>query len=136
VVRFNEIGKALQPVRDWAKTLKRQVMVLWFACRHPATPWLPKLVAIAVVAYALSPIDLIPDFIPILGYLDDAILLPLGIWLVIRLLPTPVLEQCRQQAAEWESSQAPRPVNKRAAIVIILIWLLLLGGTWTLVKRY
>jgi uncharacterized membrane protein YkvA (DUF1232 family) len=130
------MSKVLQRVRDWAKALKRQVTVLWFACRHPATPWLPKLAAITVVAYALSPIDLIPDFIPILGYLDDVILLPLGIWLVIRLLPTPVLEQCRQQAEEWESSQSPRPVNRAAAIIVIVIWLSLLAGVWAIVTRY
>ncbi|QNH04017.1 DUF1232 domain-containing protein [Pseudomonas sp. B11D7D] len=69
----------LQQVRDWAKVLKRQVMMLWFSCRHPQTSLLPKVVTMAVVAYALSPIDLIPDFIPIVGYLDDMILLPLGI---------------------------------------------------------
>jgi uncharacterized membrane protein YkvA (DUF1232 family) len=126
------MSKVLQRVRDWAKALKRQVMMLWFACRHPATPWLSKLMAITVAAYALSPIDLIPDFIPILGYLDDVILLPLGIWLVIRLLPTPVLEQCRQQAEEWESAQSPRPVSWGAAIVVILIWLSLLGGAWAI----
>ncbi|BFN28250.1 hypothetical protein PSCT_04399 [Pseudomonas sp. SCT] len=129
------MSKALQRVQGWAKALKRQVMVLWFACRHPATPWLPKLVAIAIVAYALSPIDLIPDFIPILGYLDDVILLPLGIWLVIRLLPPLVLGHRRQQAADWERSQSPRPVSKSAAIVIMLIWLSLVGGIWALVAR-
>lgn len=120
----------LQQVRDWAKALKRQVMVLWFSSRHPNTPWLPKLVAIAVVAYALSPIDLIPDFIPILGCLDDMILLPLGILLVIRLIPLTVLEECRQQAVEWERSHVPRPMNRGAAAVIILIWLVLLGVIW------
>ena len=120
----------LQQLRDWANTFKRQVMVLWFSSRHPCTPWLPKLVAIVVVAYALSPIDLIPDFIPILGYLDDVILLPLGIVLVIRLMATKVLEECRQQAITWEQRRVARPVSRRAAAVIILIWLLVLGVVW------
>lgn len=117
------MNKVLQRVQDWAKALKRQVMVLWFSCRHPQTPLLPKVLAVVVVAYALSPIDLIPDFIPALGYLDDVILLPLGIWLVIRLLPTGVLEECRRQAAERERSQVPRPVNLIAGAVIMLIWM-------------
>lgn len=90
------MSNVLQRVRDWAKFLKRQVLLLWFSYRHPQTPWLPKVVAMVVVAYALSPIDLIPDFIPILGYLDDVILLPLGIWLVIKLMPADVLEECRR----------------------------------------
>ncbi|MDP3978286.1 MAG: YkvA family protein [Pseudomonas sp.] len=126
----------LQQVRVWAKVLKRQVMMLWFSCRHPQTPLLPKVVAMVVVAYALSPIDLIPDFIPILGYLDDIILLPLGIWLVIKLIPDHVLEECRQQALEWENTQQLRPVNRGAALVIILLWLALLVGAWKLYTRY
>lgn len=120
----------LQQLRNWAKTLKRQVMVLWFSCQHPETPWLPKMVAIAVVAYALSPIDLIPDFIPILGYLDDLIILPLGILLVIHLMPSKVLEECRLQAMDWETHHVPRPVSRGAAAIIIFIWLILLGAVW------
>lgn len=126
----------LQRIQDWAKALKRQVMVLWFSCRHPQTPLLPKVLALVVVAYALSPIDLIPDFIPILGYLDDVILLPLGIWLVIRLLPIGVLEECRRQAAERERSQVPRPVNLIAAAVIMLMWLALAGLCWHVANSY
>ncbi|UVO19965.1 YkvA family protein [Stutzerimonas stutzeri] len=122
----------LDDLRRWARLLKRQVMVLWFACRDPRTPWLPKLIALCVVAYALSPIDLIPDFIPLLGYLDDLLLLPLGIWLALRLMPTALLEECRQQALAWEAQQTPRPVNRVAAGVIVLIWLGLLAWLWYL----
>ncbi|MWV13228.1 DUF1232 domain-containing protein [Pseudomonas sp. R-28-1W-6] len=128
--------RALQRLSDWAKALKRQVMVLWFCCRHPDTPWLAKAVAIAVVAYALSPIDLIPDFIPILGYLDDLLLLPLGILLVIRLIPGKILEACRQQASAWESTQQPRPVNRAAAVLVVLIWLAGLALAWLAVRPH
>nr|CAC86786.1 hypothetical protein [Pseudomonas putida] len=125
----------MQRVRGWAKALKQQVMMLWFSCRHPQTPWLPKVIAMIVIAYALSPIDLIPDFIPVLGYLDDVILLPLAIWLVIKLMPDHVLDECRQQALEWESTQQHRPVSRGAALVVILLWLALLIGAWKLYTR-
>jgi len=133
---FSKVSNVLQRVRDWAKFLKRQVMLLWFSYRHPQTPWLPKVVAMVVVAYALSPIDLIPDFIPTLGYLDDVILLPLGIWLVIKLMPADVLEECRRLTLAWEKTQQPRPVSRVAAIVILLLWLTLLAGLWKLYTRY
>jgi uncharacterized membrane protein YkvA (DUF1232 family) len=114
-------------LRGWAKKLKRQTMVLWFCYQHPQTPWLPKWVSIFVVAYALSPIDLIPDFIPVLGYLDDVIILPLGILLAIRLMPAQVLEQCQLKAIEWEASRAKRPVNRFAAVVVVLVWVVTLS---------
>jgi uncharacterized membrane protein YkvA (DUF1232 family) len=117
-------------LRTWAKDLKRQTMVLWFCYRHPQTSWLPKWLAIFVVAYALSPIDLIPDFIPILGYLDDLIILPLGIWLVIRLMPPTVLAECQEKALAWERTHAKRPVSMAAAFIVVLIWLMALTGTF------
>ncbi|MGN7738647.1 YkvA family protein [Pseudomonas sp. 22526] len=98
-------------------------MVLWFCYQHPQTPWLPKWISVFVVAYALSPIDLIPDFIPILGYLDDVIILPLGILLAIRLMPPSVLEESQLKASEWEKNDARRPVNRIAAVIIILVWM-------------
>ncbi|MGY2172767.1 YkvA family protein [Pseudomonas gingeri] len=114
-------------LRHWAKKLKRQTMVLWFCYQHPQTPWLPKWVSIFVVAYALSPIDLIPDFIPVLGYLDDVIILPLGILLAIRLMPAQVLEQCQLKAIEWETNHVKRPVNRIAAVIVVLVWLVTLS---------
>jgi uncharacterized membrane protein YkvA (DUF1232 family) len=120
----------LERLQRWTKALKKQTMVLWFCYQHPETPWLPKWIAIFVVAYALSPIDLIPDFIPVLGYLDDLIILPLGIWLAIHLMPPLVLAACRTKAAEWEQQHTNRPINKVAAFFIILLWLLLLLGAW------
>jgi len=121
------MNRILGRLRGWAKKLKRQTMVLWLCYQHPQTPWLPKLISILVVAYALSPIDLVPDFIPILGYLDDLILLPLGILLAIRLMPAQVLEECQLKATEWEANHAKRPVNRVAAVIVVLVWLVALG---------
>lgn len=81
-------------------------MAVYFVARHPGTPWAARLLALGVAAYALSPIDLIPDFVPVLGYLDDLILIPLGLLLVIRLTPEGVLAECRAQAEPWERADA------------------------------
>ena len=87
-----------EQLRKWAHALKAELLVLWFCRSHPDTPLAAKLLVILVVAYAFSPIDLIPDFIPVLGYLDDVILVPLGIWLVFRLIPAHVIADCRLKA--------------------------------------
>ncbi|CAM3641411.1 YkvA family protein [Bordetella flabilis] len=116
--------------RLWASRTKGDVMTLWFAMRHPGTPWYAKALAILAVAYALSPIDLIPDFIPVLGYLDDVILLPILIWLAVRALPAPVRADSRQRALA-RSTQA-RPRSRAAAVIIVLIWMAiaLVLGLW------
>jgi uncharacterized membrane protein YkvA (DUF1232 family) len=106
-------------LREWARALKRETLALYFAARDPRTPWSAKLLAGFVVAYALSPIDLIPDFIPVLGYLDDLVLLPAGIWLALRFVPPQVLAEARRRADE----QSDRPVSRVAAFVIVAIWL-------------
>ena len=98
-------------------------MTLWFASRHPSTPWYTKALGVFVVAYALSPIDLIPDFIPVLGYLDDVILLPSLIWLAIRLTPDLVLAECREQADEWLTTTGAKPKSLIGAILIVAIWI-------------
>ncbi|MCB1746496.1 MAG: DUF1232 domain-containing protein [Gammaproteobacteria bacterium] len=103
--------------RAAAGRLKRQLTVLALAARHPATPWLARLLVIAVVAYALSPIDLIPDFIPVIGWLDDLVLLPLGLWLAMRLVPRAVWVECEAQAAT--ARLAP---SRAAAAVIVVLW--------------
>lgn len=110
----------LARLKTWARTLKRDIMALYLATRDPATPWPAKAVAFLVAAYAFSPIDLIPDFIPVLGYLDDLIILPLGIALAIRLIPAPVLQRLRQTA---EQRLSEKPVARGAAIVVVLIWI-------------
>jgi uncharacterized membrane protein YkvA (DUF1232 family) len=100
--------------------LKRETLALYLAARDPRTPWHARLVVAAVAAYALSPIDLIPDFIPVLGLLDDAVLLPLGIALALRLIPAEVMAESRARAAD--AFAAGRPVSRSAAVAIVAIW--------------
>lgn len=119
-------------IENWAKALKRDIVALYFAIRDPKTPWHAKVVATVVVGYALSPIDLIPDFIPVLGYLDDVILLPLGIALVIRMIPSDVLERCRQEALRRPLSLEPK--NWAAAIFIVSLWLLIIYRVYLVLR--
>lgn len=116
----------------WANRLKTEVYALYLAYKDPRVPWYARALAAVVVGYAFSPIDLIPDFIPVLGYLDDIILIPLGIALAIRMIPPGVLSDCRERARTLED----KPVNKTAAaVVVVLIWLLLAGAAITLILR-
>jgi len=107
-------------IRSWAQALRRDAYAVYLAARSPDTPWYVKVLAGVVAAYALSPIDLIPDFIPVLGYLDDLILVPLGIWLVISLIPEQAMIEYRTKANEV--LQRPHG-GKLAAIAIIAIWM-------------
>jgi len=122
-------------LRAWAQRLKLEVIALWFCTRHPRTPFLAKAVAVAVVAYAFSPIDLIPDFIPVLGWLDDLLLVPAGVWLVLKLLPPDVMAECRSQAAGWLESGGARPRNYVAASFVIALWLSALLLAWWWIAR-
>lgn len=115
----------LQSLKDWAKRLKKQIIMLWFASKHPQMPLLPKIIAIVAVAYAFSPIDLIPDFIPVLGLLDEALILPILIWLAVRFTPKHVISEAEQQAEEWLEQQERRPQNYLVAVLIILVWITL-----------
>jgi uncharacterized membrane protein YkvA (DUF1232 family) len=108
----------LEKAKQWARQIKRDVVALYIAGRDPRTPWHAKAVAIAVAAYAISPIDLIPDFIPILGYLDDLIIVPLGIMLAVRLIPGELMEEFRQASRARERL----PANWVGAAVIVAIW--------------
>ena len=110
---------AFEHVRQWARTLKRDILALHLAAHDPRVPWYAKAVAACVAVYALSPIDLIPDVIPILGYLDDLVLVPLGIWLAIRLIPPPLLEEHRQAAM---ARHQPRPISWVGAAIILSFW--------------
>ena len=116
--------------RQRARALKVEVYALVLAYRDPRTPWPARALAACVVAYAFSPIDLIPDFIPVLGYVDDLILVPLGVLLALRLIPAPVMADCRRRARE-DLAQG-RPMNWWAAVVIVLVWvgLAALGIYW------
>lgn len=113
------MARWIDQLKQWAKQIKRDVYAVWFAARDPETPFLAKLVALLVAAYAISPIDLIPDFIPVFGYLDDLILVPLGIMLVLRLVPTEVMQRCRLQA----DAMSQKPSSYIAALVFIIVWL-------------
>lgn len=117
-------------LRDWARRLKRNGVALWFAVRDPRTPLLPKLLCGIVVAYALSPIDLIPDFIPVLGYLDDVLLLPGLIWLAIRTMPEDLMAACRRLADQWMQRGGAKPRSLVGAAVIVLLWVAVAGGLW------
>lgn len=105
-------------LKTWARAVRRDVHALYLASRDPRVPWYAKALALVVAGYALSPIDLIPDFIPVLGYLDDLILVPAGIWLVIRLIPLQVMAEHREVAAAAQD----RPVSLTAGIFIVAIW--------------
>jgi uncharacterized membrane protein YkvA (DUF1232 family) len=109
----------LQRLKARARGLKQDTLALYFAARDPRTPWYAKLLVAAVVAYAFSPIDLIPDFIPVIGYLDDLVVVPLGLALALKLVPPEVMAECRQRA----QAAALRPVSKAGAAVIVVIWL-------------
>jgi uncharacterized membrane protein YkvA (DUF1232 family) len=115
----------MQKWRTWARGLRREIYALYLAYRHPDTPWYARWVAALVAAYAFSPIDLVPDFIPVLGYLDDLLLLPLGIALAIKLVPPQVMQECRAQADQ--RLLTGHPVNRAAALVIVLVWIIFMG---------
>jgi len=113
----------MQAWKQRVKQLKKETYAIYLACKDPRVPWYVKVLAGGVVAYAFSPIDLIPDFIPILGYLDDLLLVPLGIILVLKLIPQAVIEECRQEAEA--SINQSKPKSWTAAVVIVVIWVLL-----------
>ena len=113
-------NRMLSKAKAWARRVKREVHAIYLAARDPRTPWYARAMAVLVAGYALSPIDLIPDFIPVLGYLDDLLIVPLGILLVVRLIPADVLEKHRATA---EARQSARPVSYAAAAFIVGVWI-------------
>jgi uncharacterized membrane protein YkvA (DUF1232 family) len=119
-------------LRDWARAIQRDVHAVYLASRDPRVPWYAKALAICIAAYALSPIDLIPDFIPVLGYLDDAILLPLGILLVVWMIPKEIMAEHRAAAA----AAAERPASTGGAIVIVAMWIALTALAGWLIYRW
>jgi len=127
-------------IKSWktkTKQLRTEIVALYLASKHPRTPWYAKVLAALIIGYALSPIDLIPDFIPVIGYLDDFIIVPAGIALLIKIIPRDVLEECRAKARSDFSEGKPK--NWIAAIIIVLIWLfalyLVLSLIWPLIFK-
>lgn len=112
------VAKALQDLKAWARRIKRDVVALWLAARDPRVPVAAKIVAGIIAAYALSPIDLIPDFIPILGYLDDVILVPLGIALAVRMIPAAIMQDLRERA-----TSIGKPRSTGGFVAVVLLWL-------------
>jgi uncharacterized membrane protein YkvA (DUF1232 family) len=124
----------IDSLKNRAAALKRELVALYLAARDPRTPWYTKFVVVCVVAYALSPIDLIPDPIPVLGYLDDLLLLPLGIYVALRLIPQEVLAECRAKA---RATSVKLPRNWWAGAVIVLLWLVtLMAAGYFLVQTF
>jgi uncharacterized membrane protein YkvA (DUF1232 family) len=120
-----------QGTKLWARGIKRDVVALWIAAHDPRVPWYAKALAGAVAAYALSPIDLIPDFIPVLGYLDDLVIVPAGILLTVRMIPAPLMIEFRAEAAQRQG----RPASRAGLVAIICVWLLALAFVWRWLRR-
>lgn len=116
----------IEKIKSWAQLLKKDVLMLWFATKNRNTPWVPKAVCIFIVAYALSPIDLIPDFIPILGFVDDLLLLPILIWVAIRLIPNLILQESRIRADQWLIQNQSKPKSNLGFLIVAVIWILML----------
>jgi uncharacterized membrane protein YkvA (DUF1232 family) len=119
-------------LKEWARVIKRDVHALYLASRDPRVPWYAKALAVAVAGYALSPIDLIPDFIPVVGYLDDVIIVPLGIMLVVRLIPPDIMAEHRELAA----AARERPISRTAAVIIVCVWIASIGLAGWFTYRY
>ncbi len=119
-----------QAIKEWVNRLKRDTLALWFAGRDRRTPWGVRILGVLIIAYALSPIDLIPDFIPIIGYLDELILLPVGLWILLKFIPEQVLSDCRDKATEWLASGHAKPRSALGAAIVVSIWIVI---AWWLV---
>jgi uncharacterized membrane protein YkvA (DUF1232 family) len=119
-------------IKTWARSLKRQIFILYFACKDERVPWHAKVFTACVVAYAFSPIDIIPDFTPILGYLDDVILVPIGIMIALKMIPKSVLTDCEVKAEEMMKNGKPK--NWIAGSLIVMIWVLII--IWAIIYIY
>lgn len=124
----------LKKIKAWASKIKRQIFILYFAWKDHRTPWYAKAFTACVVAYAFSPIDLIPDFIPILGYLDDLILLPAGIMIALKMIPKDVLSSCKVQAEEMMNNGKPK--NWVAGSIILFIWSVIIIWIAVIIYRF
>jgi uncharacterized membrane protein YkvA (DUF1232 family) len=124
--------RLLARLKQWAQSIKQDVHAVYLASRDPRVPWYVKVTAICVAAYALSPMDLIPDFIPVIGYLDDLIIIPVGLLLVVKMMPREILAEHRARAASMQS----RPTSLGGAVAIIIIWIVAIAASaWLAVTR-
>ncbi|HZG62805.1 MAG TPA: YkvA family protein [Rubrobacteraceae bacterium] len=126
------MNKTIERLKSWAKKLKSELYTLYLAYKDPRVPLHAKIFTAVVVGYAFSPIDLIPDAIPILGYLDDLLLVPLGIAIAVRMIPRQVLAECREKA----QTLAARPVNRTAAVAVVSVWVALAALAMFLMMRW
>lgn len=129
------MSQLLQRLGAWARQLKRQTILLWLCCRQPEMPWPAKLVGIAVVLYAVSPVDLVPDFVPVLGLLDDLLLLPLGIALAVRLTPPSLIQRYRPEAERLADTRIGGIGRWMVAALVVLAWVLLAALLWHWLQR-
>lgn len=111
-----------EKLKLWAARVRRDTLALWFAIRDRRTPWWLRWFGLLIIAYALSPVDLIPDFLPLIGYLDELILLPAGLWLMIRCMPAEVLVDSRARADAWLAAGESKPRSTLGAVIVIIIW--------------
>ncbi len=109
----------------WARWLKRDVMTLWFAFRNAGAPWYTRVLTVLLTVYVVSPIDLLPDFIPVVGYLDDLIVVPVGVWALIRLLPDKVLLECRAQTDRRMAEQEATPRSIASMLIVAGLWVVI-----------
>jgi len=123
----------MERLQTWARTLKRDVVALWLAMKHPDTPWYARVLAAAITAYALSPIDLIPDFIPVLGYVDDLIIVPAGVWLLLKIMPEHVLIECRAKSDKWFQQHGGKPRSIVGLAIVLMLWGL---AGWALLRLF
>jgi uncharacterized membrane protein YkvA (DUF1232 family) len=124
---FSAGGRKMHMKFSWSsltRNLKRDVTTLWFALKHPQTPWLARVLAVVLTAYAFSPVDLIPDFIPVLGHLDHLIIIPLGVWLLLRMLPLSVVAHSRTQADAWLELRRGKPISQLGMVIVVSLWTL------------
>lgn len=126
---YSGLKSVFQSTKQWARKIKRDVVALWIAARDPRVPWYAKAVAAAIAGYALSPIDLIPDFVPVLGYLDDIMIIPLGILFAVSLIPNGLMDEFRAEAAK----KTGRPMSRVGAAAVALVWVTAIALTiWVL----
>jgi len=125
-----------QTIAKWAKALKKDVLTLWFAMQSKDTPTLAKIFAFLAIAYGLSPIDIIPDFIPIIGYLDDFVILPILVWIAVYFLPEAVLQESREKADTWIASKNQKPVSIFGIALFALVWIGICALVWRAIKPY